>query len=168
VSKNEPWGQPYRSFYKRSRLDVTISCLVLKSNACLMHGQAYSSFAIFLFARPMVKMFKVRVGHSQNILRSTYESLSVFLARPFQPSLIFVGKARRVPYSGVPERCLTWVGLSLTCKYYIRLERSARDKHTSLLRSFINYGCKKFYNIGTWSCMIRDLLLKWYLHLQSF
>jgi hypothetical protein len=29
-----------------------------------------------------------------------------------------------------------------------RLERLARDKHTSLLRTFVNYGRKKFYNIG--------------------
>jgi hypothetical protein len=29
-----------------------------------------------------------------------------------------------------------------------RLERLARDKHTSLLRTFVNYVRKKFYNIG--------------------
>jgi len=28
------------------------------------------------------------------------------------------------------------------------MERSARDKHSSLLRKFVNYGRKKFYNIG--------------------
>jgi hypothetical protein len=28
------------------------------------------------------------------------------------------------------------------------LERIARDKHSSLLRKFVNYGQKKFYNIG--------------------
>jgi hypothetical protein len=28
------------------------------------------------------------------------------------------------------------------------LERVARDKYSSLLRKFITYGCKKFYNIG--------------------
>ncbi len=31
-----------------------------------------------------------------------------------------------------------------------RLERVARDKHSSLLRTFVNYGRKKFYNIGSW------------------
>ncbi len=29
-----------------------------------------------------------------------------------------------------------------------KLERLSRDKHSSLLRTFVNYGRKKFYNIG--------------------
>jgi hypothetical protein len=29
------------------------------------------------------------------------------------------------------------------------LERLARDKHSSLLRTFVNYGHKKFYKIGS-------------------
>jgi hypothetical protein len=28
------------------------------------------------------------------------------------------------------------------------LKRLAKDNHTSLLRTFVNYGCIKFYNIG--------------------
>ena len=28
------------------------------------------------------------------------------------------------------------------------MERLARDKHSSLLQKFVNYGQKKFYNIG--------------------
>ncbi len=38
--------------------------------------------------------------------------------------------------------------LGLIHKHSIRLERLARDKHSSLLRIFINYGHKFFYNIG--------------------
>jgi len=30
------------------------------------------------------------------------------------------------------------------------LEWLARDKHSSVLRKFVNYGQKKFYNIGPW------------------
>jgi hypothetical protein len=30
------------------------------------------------------------------------------------------------------------------------LERLAREKHSNLLQKFLTYGCKKFYNIGTW------------------
>jgi hypothetical protein len=30
------------------------------------------------------------------------------------------------------------------------LEKSVRDKRSSLLRKFITYGRKKFYNIGPW------------------
>ncbi len=32
----------------------------------------------------------------------------------FQPSLMFVGKARSLPYIGRPERCFTWVGSDIT------------------------------------------------------
>ncbi len=31
------------------------------------------------------------------------------------------------------------------------LERLAREKQSNLLRKFVTYGCKKFYNIGPWS-----------------
>jgi hypothetical protein len=36
----------------------------------------------------------------------------------------------------------------LTCKQCVWLERLARDKHSSLLRKFLNYGRKKFYNLA--------------------
>jgi Putative cytokine, C6ORF120 len=32
------------------------------------------------------------------------------------------------------------------------MEGVARDKHSSLLRKFVNYGCKKFYNIVSRTC----------------
>ncbi len=33
-------------------------------------------------------------------------------------------------------------------KHQTRLERPVRDKHSWLLRTFVNYGRKKFYKIG--------------------
>jgi hypothetical protein len=36
----------------------------------------------------------------------------------------------------------------LTRKHYTRLERLARDKHSSLLRKSVNYISKKFYSTG--------------------
>ncbi len=39
-------------------------------------------------------------------------------------------------------------GSGLTQKPYTRLENTARDLHSSLLRIFLNYGRKKFCNIG--------------------
>ncbi len=36
----------------------------------------------------------------------------------------------------------------LTHKHFTRLERLARDKHSTLLSTFVNYGCKKLNNIG--------------------
>jgi len=65
----------------------------------------------------------------------------------YQPCLIFVGKAMSLPLSGTSERCLICLGSSLTSKFKTRLERLSRDKHSGLLRKFINYGGKKIYNI---------------------
>ncbi len=65
-----------------------------------------------------------------------------------QPILMFLGKARSLPYSGVFERGFICLGSNLISSHYSRLERLARDKHSSLLRKSLNYGQKKVYNIG--------------------
>ncbi len=38
--------------------------------------------------------------------------------------------------------------LGKASKHLTRLERLAKDKHSSLLQAFVNYDRKKFYNIG--------------------
>ncbi len=43
------------------------------------------------------------------------------------------------------------LGFRLTANIRGRRGRLASDKHPSLLRIFVNYGRKKFYNIGPWS-----------------
>ncbi len=58
------------------------------------------------------------------------------------------GLQLELPQSGAPERCFTQVVSILTHKHQTKLERSARDKHSSLLRTFVKYNHKKFYNIG--------------------
>ncbi len=45
--------------------------------------------------------------------------------------------------SGAHEWCFTQVGSGLTHKHYTRLEKLARDKHSSLLWKSINYSCKR-------------------------
>jgi hypothetical protein len=40
-------------------------------------------------------------------------------------------------------------GCGLNIKNYTRLELLARDKHSSLLQKFTNYGRIKFYNTGS-------------------
>jgi len=45
---------------------------------------------------------------------------------------------------GAFERCSTWVGSGLTCKHWTKLERLARDKHSSLLCKLANFGRKSF------------------------
>ncbi len=44
------------------------------------------------------------------------------------------------------EWCFPRVGSDLTRKHYTRLERLVGDKHSSLLRKFVNYDRKKFYD----------------------
>ncbi len=66
---------------------------------------------------------------------------------PFHLSPIFVGKVRRLLWSGVPERRFTYVRLNLTSKHKTKLDRTARDKHTSLLNTFINYDYKIFITL---------------------
>ncbi len=56
------------------------------------------------------------------------------------------GKARRMPLSEAPEMSFTWVGSGRTHKYLTKLEMLAKDKYSSLFRTFVNYGRKKFCN----------------------
>jgi hypothetical protein len=69
-------------------------------------------------------------------------------------SLTFVGKAMDLPWSGAPERCFTLVDPSLAGKFWTRLERLARDKHSSLLRKYVNYSHNKFYSTGPRTALI--------------
>jgi hypothetical protein len=52
-------------------------------------------------------------------------------------SLIFVGKARSISKSGAPESFLIQVGSGVTNKHYAKLERLAKDKHSSLLTMYL-------------------------------
>jgi hypothetical protein len=69
----------------------------------------------------------------------------VFLpGKPFLPSLMSVGKAGAY-LSEAPFGCSTLVlAPGLTQKHQTRLERLTRDKHSSLLRKFVNYDRKSF------------------------
>ncbi len=62
--------------------------------------------------------------------------------KPFQPRLTFIGKA----YLTVWDQ----VGSCLDRNHQARLEMFATDKHSSLIYMSVNYGHKKFYNIGPW------------------
>ncbi len=69
--------------------------------------------------------------------------------KPFQHSLMFLGKARSLPTSGASERCFIHLGYSFTSKHKTKLERLAMDKHSNLVRKSANYG-QFYYSIGTW------------------
>jgi hypothetical protein len=67
--------------------------------------------------------------------------------KPFQPSLMFVGKDHyfRVEHLlGAPH------GQALTLIIHLRLACKSCSKHSELLRKFVTYGRKKFHNIGPW------------------
>ncbi len=67
---------------------------------------------------------------------------------------MFGSKAGAYP-SEAPFRFFTLVWApGLTNKYLTRLERFAKDKHSTLLRIFKNYDRKKFYNISPLWCLI--------------
>ncbi len=62
-----------------------------------------------------------------------------------------LGEAKSRPFSGASERCFIHVGSRLIFKHKTRLERFARDKHSSLLQKSVKCGRKKFYDIDTCS-----------------
>jgi len=73
--------------------------------------------------------------------------LSVIYVKLFQPSLMFVGEARSLPLSGVPERCFTRVGSGLPPDI-ILVWKSLPGTNTSLLRKYVNYGLKSFITLA--------------------
>ena len=59
--------------------------------------------------------------------------------KPFQPSLMFVGKASNPPQSGASFRCSAHEGSVLDRKPQSWLVRHARNKHFRFLRTFVKY-----------------------------
>ncbi len=76
------------------------------------------------------------------------------MTKLFQPSVILASKAIAF-LNGAPEKCST-LGQApdLTYKYYTRLERPAKDKHSSLLRLFLNYGYRNVCSMGQCCCYL--------------
>ncbi len=77
--------------------------------------------------------------------------ISQSYGKPFQPSLTFASKAG-ASLSKITFRCypLGWA-LGLIHNHQTRLEMPARDKHSSLIQTFVNYGSKKTYSMGSWN-----------------
>jgi hypothetical protein len=75
-------------------------------------------------------------------------------AKPFRPSLLFVGKASSL----APERCFTCVDSCLAHKHYIILE-GLQEMNTILLQIFVTYGRKMFYKIGPWWLKLQYILI---------
>ncbi len=56
-----------------------------------------------------------------NLRKKSYQARVFILGWVFQPSRIFVGKARSLTKSRVAERCFTWVCSGLSHKHWTRL-----------------------------------------------
>jgi hypothetical protein len=66
---------------------------------------------------------------------------------------MFASKAELILEWSAFPMLYTGEGSGLAYKHLNRLEKLAREKHSSSLRTFINSGRKKFYNIGPWSAL---------------
>ncbi len=58
------------------------------------------------------------------------------------------------------------VGSDFKFKLQTRLERPTRDKHSNLLQTFVNDGCKKLNNIGPWTTLQERLTLNDILNVE--
>ena len=67
--------------------------------------------------------------------------------RPFQPYMIFAGNAGAY----LSETLFIMKAPGLTHKHKTILEGPARNKHFSLLQTFVNYNPKEFYNFVPYS-----------------
>ncbi len=78
--------------------------------------------------------------------KSTITAVKSFIT--LAPGLMFVGKARSLPYSGAPERCFIHVFSGI-----IRLGWKGLPGTNALAyyKKVMTYVHKKFYNIGLWS-----------------
>ncbi len=75
-----------------------------------------------------------------------------------QLNLMFVGKARAYPSEAHLRFSTLGQAPGLTHKYKTRLERLDRDKRSSLLRTLVNYGRKKFYSIEPWFVRLQIII----------
>ncbi len=73
------------------------------------------------------------------------------LCKLFQPSLMFVGKARGLPESGAPERCFTRVVSSLNPNIRRGWKGLLGTNTLVYYQKLVNYIHKKFYSAGPWS-----------------
>ncbi len=99
----------------------------------------------------VIKLFCLQLMYFRNKLVSVQ-------GKPFQPDLMFVCKVRSLTLSGEHVEFFNRVGFCFTNKHYTRLESLGRDKHSSLLRAFVNYGQKLYTTLATGADVIKHVL----------
>jgi hypothetical protein len=78
----------------------------------------------------------------------SYKTIVFIPGRCFKSSVKFVSKAEANLSGTLVSSCLLGQAYGLANKNKTRLETLARDKQSSQIRPFVNYGRKRFYNIG--------------------
>ncbi len=68
----------------------------------------------------------------------------------YQPGLVYCLCASRAH-----ERLFSRIGFYFTNKHWTKLERLARDEHSSLLQTFLNYARKSFLTLGPGTCTVK-------------
>jgi hypothetical protein len=91
------------------------------------------------------------------VLKDFRNKLVFVSGKYYQPTLRFVGKARSLPLNGAIQ--VLHLGRLQPYSRY-KLERLAIGQHSNLLQTFVNYGRKKFYDIGHFS---QDYEKKYYM-----
>ncbi len=67
---------------------------------------------------------------------------------------MFLSKARAYPSEESIKYFTLVYASDLMYKHSTGPEKPAKNKHSSLLQTFVNYKCKKFFNIGPKSRML--------------
>ncbi len=139
-------------FDKNSAWANVIKLFIISQSVC--PWQAFPP-TLMLVVEARAQCYKTFYGRK---LRLFIISQSVVPGNPFQSSLMFEGKAGAYP-NETPFRCST-LGYTpgFIHKHQTRQEKIGKGKHSSLLRKFIHYGRKKFYNIDTWSLAGKSLV----------
>ncbi len=117
-----------------------LECSVLPDGSCSTL-RLKCKFSFFSFPRQSHKSF-----YSCNLLMVIISQIVC----PSQPCLMFVVKARSLPWSGAPKWCFTLIGFGLNRKHSTRPEYPDRDKHSSLLQHQQITTVKMFDSIRPW------------------
>ncbi len=95
-------------------------------------------------SKPGTNIIKLLRPQFTNV-RNKVERLS-FPGKPFQPRLMFLGKAKSQPQSGAHRRCLIRVGSGLTHKHQIILKGFAVENTLAYYEHSLITAIKTFYN----------------------
>ncbi len=111
---------PDKPFQLTLLLEGIIRSIAKVLHSCRLPGKQFEPSLLLEGKVRSIPKCGVPVEHLWSTCRLPY--------KPFQPILMLEGKVR-----SIPQRCFNHVGSRLTCILKTRLERTTRNKHSSLL-----------------------------------